>query len=248
MADYLFEVAVDSIESALIAQENGAHRIELCADLGIGGITPSHGMIELARERLSIPVHVMIRPRRGDFLYTEPEYEIMRADIEFAKSVGVQGVVFGVLEPDGTIDTDRTRVLIEQARPMNITFHRAFDMTPDPHVALRDLLQLRVDRVLTSGQKQTAEDGLSMIAELVNSAGNDLIVMPGSGINPANIRHIITTCGAREFHFSAKKPADSPVQYRNPHLSMGGTDQPDEYSRAYADGETIRAIIANATA
>ena len=147
---YRFEVAVDSLESALIAQDCGADRIELCADLGIGGITPSLGLIELAVERLQLPVHVIIRPRRGDFLYTDAEFEVMRRDIELVKSAGAQGIVVGVLQADGSIDTERTRKLIAVGRPLSITFHRAFDMCRDPRAALAELMDMGVDTLLTS--------------------------------------------------------------------------------------------------
>ena len=167
---YRFEIAVDSLESALIAQDCGADRIELCADLGIGGITPSHGMIQLATERLQIPIHVIIRPRRGDFLYSDAEFEAMRRDIEMAKSAGVQGVVVGILQSDGGIDTRRTRELIAVARPLSITFHRAFDMCRDPREALAELIDMGVDTLLTSGQAATAEAGIPLIAELVARA------------------------------------------------------------------------------
>lgn len=240
---YTFEVAVDSMESALTAQASGAHRVELCADLGIGGITPSHGMIAIAKQQLHIPIHVIIRPRRGDFLYTKAEFEIMRWDIEFAKSLGVNGVVFGILTADGRIDIARTRVLIELARPLSVTFHRAFDMTADPQQALSALMALGVDTLLTSGQQPTAEQGLPLITDLVEQAAGRIVIMPGSGINPANIRKIAQQSGATSFHFSGKKSADSGMTYRNPSLSMGGTDAGSEYQLSYADADTIRGII-----
>jgi len=242
-----FEVAVDSLESALIAQTCGAHRIELCADLGIGGITPSHAMIAIAKDRLSIPINVIIRPRRGDFLYTEAEFDIMCGDIEYAKSLGVNGVVIGVLQADGNIDIERTRELIEVARPLAVTFHRAFDMAVDPYQALDDLIELSIDTLLTSGQLSTAEQGLSVISELVKQADGRIKIMPGSGINPNNIKAIVEGSGASEFHFSGKKSVASPMQYHNPNLSMGGKDVGSEYQLSYADADTIRAIIANAT-
>lgn len=241
-----FEVAVDSIESALTAQDCGAHRIELCADLGIGGITPSHAMIAIAKQRLNILINVIIRPRRGDFLYTEMEFDIMRRDIDYVKSLGINGVVLGILQSDGHIDVERTRELIDLARPLEVTFHRAFDMTVDPHHALDSLIALGVDTLLTSGQQSTAEQGLPLIAELVKQANGRIRIMPGSGINPNNIKAIVEGSGATEFHFSGKTSVDSPMQYHNPNLSMGGKDVGSEYQRSYADADTIRAIIANA--
>ena len=243
---YTFEVAVDSIESALTAQICGAHRVELCADLGIGGITPSYGMMAVAKQRLHIPIHVIIRPRRGDFLYSEAEFDIMRRDIETAKSFGVNGVVLGLLLPDGRIDIDRTRVLIELARPLSVTFHRAFDVAVDPHTALDALIQLGVDTVLTSGQQPTAEQGLPLITALVKQAAGRIDIMPGSGINPTNIRAIVQQSGAKTFHFSGKAAVESAMTYRNPNLSMGSKGVGSEYQLSYADEDIIRSIIANA--
>lgn len=241
-----FEVAADSLESALIAEACGTHRVELCADLGIGGITPSHAMIALAQDRLSIPFNVIIRPRRGDFLYTEAEFDIMRGDIRYTKSLGVNGVVLGILLADGQIDIERTSELIEIARPLDVTFHRAFDMTVDPYPALDDLIALGVDTLLTSGQLPTAEQGLPLIADLVKQANGRIKIMPGSGINPNNIKAIVDGSGASEFHFSGKKSVASSMRYHNPNLSMGGKDVGSEYQLNYADADTIRAIIANA--
>lgn len=244
---YVFEVAVGSIESALIAQSAGANRIELCAGLAIGGITPSYGMIAIARERLDIPMNVIIRPRRGDFLYSDVEFDMMQRDIAYAKSLGVNGVVVGMLKADGTIDVDRVRVLIEQAKPLRVTFHRAFDMTVDPLQALDDLIALGVDTVLTSGQEASAEKGLSLITTLVKHAQGRVSIMPGAGIDPSNIRDIVTMSGANEFHFSGKGTVNSPMQYRNNQLAMGGGDGLSEYQLSVADADTIRAVIAQAT-
>jgi len=243
---FIFEVAVDSVESALLAQDCGAHRIELCADLGIGGITPSHAMIAIAKKRLNIPFNVIIRPRRGDFLYTDIEFDIMRGDIEYVKSNGANGVVLGLLHADGNIDIERTGELVELARPLEVTFHRAFDMAVNPQQALDELISVGIDTLLTSGQVPSAKDGLPLIAELVKQAKGRIKIMPGSGINPSNIKAIVDNSGAKEFHFSGKKLVDSPMIYHNSGLSMGGKDAGSEYQRSYADADTIRAIIANA--
>ena len=220
--DYRFEVAVDSLESALIAQDCGADRIELCADLGIGGITPSLGLIELAVERLHIPVHIIIRPRRGDFLYSEAELALMQRDIDIVKATGAQGVVFGILLADGDIDSERTRELIKAARPLSVTFHRAFDMCRDPYTALDELIALGVDTLLTSGQAATAEAGTALLADLIMQATGRIDIMPGAGINASNIRRIAEQTGARTFHFSAREPVDSPMRFRNPLFVDGG--------------------------
>ena len=239
---YRFEVAVDSLESAQIAQDCGADRIELCADLGIGGITPSHGMIELALERLDIPIHVMVRPRRGDFLYSDAEFEIMRRDIEQAKAAGAQGVVFGILLADGAIDAARTSQLVEAARPLSVTFHRAFDMCRDPRSALQQLIDLGVDTLLTSGQAPSAAEGLPLLVELVAWAAGRIDIMPGAGIHPGNIARIAEASGARTFHFSARETVDGPMEYRNARALMGQAR--NEFARSYASSERIRKIIA----
>ncbi len=242
---YRFEVAVDSLESALTAQDCGADRVEFCADLGSGGITPSLGAVQLALERLQIPIHVMIRPRRGDFLYTEAEFEAMRRDIELVKSAGAHGVVFGILLADGGVDIERTSTLVETARPLSVTFHRAFDMCRDPRATLSQLIDMGVDTLLTSGQAETAAEGIPLIAELVARAEGRIEIMPGAGINPGNIGRIAEATGARSFHFSGKETVDGPMDYRSPRLRLG--DQNSEYARAYASAQRIRGIIAALT-
>jgi len=238
---YRFEVAVDSLESALIAQECGADRVEFCADLGNGGITPSLGALQLALERLQIPVHVMIRPRRGDFLYTDAEFEAMRRDIELVKLAGAQGVVFGILLADGHIDSNKTRELLGLARPMSVTFHRAFDMCRDPRAALSELIDMCLETLLTSGQAETAADGIPLLAELVALAAGSIKIMPGAGINAGNISRIAQATGAQSFHFSGKQRVDGPMEYRSPRLRLG--DQDSEYARSYASAKRIRGIV-----
>lgn len=239
---YRFEVAVDSLESALIAQDCGVDRVELCADLGIGGITPSLGALGATVERLRIPVHVMIRPRRGDFLYTDAEYETMGRDIELAKSAGAHGVVYGMLFANGDIDLARTGELSRLARPLSVTFHRAFDMCRDPLAALAALTDLGVDTLLTSGQARTAEAGAALIADLAARAAGRIAIMPGAGINAGNIRRIADKTGARTFHFSARETVDGPMEYRNPRASMGNDDA--AFARSYASAERIRNVMA----
>lgn len=237
-----FEVAVDSLESALVAQECGVDRVELCADLGIGGISPSRGMIELACERLAIPVHVMIRPRRGDFLYTDAEFDVMRRDIEAAKSAGAQGVVFGLLLADGSIDIARTRELASAARPLSVTFHRAFDMCREPRAALGQLIDMGVNTLLTSGQAPSAAEGMPLIVELVAWAAGRIDIMPGAGIHPGNIARIAEATGAQTFHFSARETVDGPMRYRNARALMGQARS--EFARTYASAERIQKIMA----
>ena len=239
---YRFEIAVDSLKSALIAQDCGADRVEFCADLASGGITPSLGALEVAVEQLQIPIHVMIRPRRGDFLYTDAEFEMMRRDIVLVKSAGAQGVVFGILLAEGHIDSQRTRELLQVARPLSVTFHRAFDMCRDPRAALAELVDIGVDTLLTSGQAESAAGGIPRIAELVTQAGGIIDIMPGAGINAGNIGRLAEATGARTFHLSGKETLDGPMMYRRRRLALG--DQGSEYARTYASAELIRMTMA----
>lgn len=205
----IIEVCVDSIESSMVAQRAGAHRVELCANLIEGGTTPSATTIEFLRNNLKIGLNVIIRPRGGDFLYSEIELEIMKKDIRIAKSLGADGFVFGVLKENGEINYVVNKELIEIARPMSVTFHRAFDVCKDPIKGLKTLIDLGVDRLLTSGQKNKAEEGLELISELVKIAGEKIIIMPGSGINETNFSKIKSESKAKEFHVSCRTETDS---------------------------------------
>ena len=236
------EVCANSLASALAAQEGGAARVELCVALAEGGITPSAAAIELAREKLLIGLHVLIRPRGGDFCYDDPEIELMLRDIAFCKRAGVDGIVAGVLSPDGPVDVPRTRELIAAARPMSVTFHRAFDMTADAFRALDDVLALGVERLLTSGQRGSAMEGKELIAELVHRAGDRLIIMPGAGINETNVRELIKATGVREVHLSGQKRVPSRMEFRNPHVFMGVPGLP-EYEIGVTDAERIRRVV-----
>jgi copper homeostasis protein len=234
----LIEVCVDSVESALAAQEGGADRVELCANLLEGGTTPSAGMIELARARLSIGLHVIIRPRGGDFCYTDTEYEVMRRDVALAKRLGANGVVIGILLPDGSVDIPRTRALVELARPLNVTFHRAFDMARDPYLALEQLVELGIERVLTSGQEPSVLEGLDLIADLVRAAAGRIIVMPGGGTE-RNLKKVVAQSGVREVHVVGVAPVESAMHYRNERVFMGGELRPPEYTRFVTDPARI---------
>lgn len=239
----MLEICVDSVEGALAAQAGGAQRIELCDNLLEGGTTPSAGMIALSRQQIQIGLNVIIRPRGGDFCYSELEFEVMKYDIIQAKQLGADGVVIGLLNPDGTVDQARTAALIDLARPLSVTFHRAFDMAVDPVQALEDLISLGLDRVLTSGQESSALEGLDLITALVQQAGNRIIVMPGGGVNDRNIHKIVQQSGVREIHLSARSSVESAMHYRRSHVFMGGTLRPPEFSRQVADSEQIRSII-----
>ena len=236
------EVCVDSVESALAAQAGGAHRVELCAGLIEGGTTPSTGAIELARRSLQIDLNVIVRPRAGDFCYSDVELEVMQRDIAAAKALGVNGVVIGILKEDGAIDVERTRRLTDAARPMSVTFHRAFDMSRDPHEALEALVALGIDRVLTKGQEDSIWEGLDLVARLVAQAGERIIVMPGGG-RERNVRAVVERTGAREIHVVGTQIVESRMLHRNLRLSMGGAVRPPEFSWAATDPARIRAIL-----
>jgi copper homeostasis protein len=243
--NFSLEICVDNVESAIEAQNAGADRIELCSSLPEGGTTPGYGTISSARNNLTIGLHVIIRPRGGDFLYSYLNYDIMRRDIESCGEYGADGVVLGILLPDGTIDIDRTAKLIELARPMSVTFHRAYDMCKDPFKGLEDVIATGADRLLTSGQKNRVEEGVGLINQLIRQADKRIIIMPGSGINLSNITQIAVRTGAKEFHLTGRKVIDSEMVYRKENISMGGTSGIPEFSRKVADPDMIRSIISN---
>jgi len=237
------EICVDSVESAVAAQSGGANRVELCDNLMEGGTTPSCGSIEIARRLLDIKLQVIIRPRGGDFLYSDTEFDIMKRDIEAAKRLGADGVVIGLLDREGNIDIARTAELVELSRPMSVTFHRAFDVCRDPFAAIDQLADIGVDRILTSGQEATAVEGSELLAKLVEYAGNRIIIMVCGNLNERNINRVIAETGAKELHFTGFRSVDSEMQYRNDRVFMGGTLRPPEYSRAVTDAEVIRKTI-----
>lgn len=204
MGKIIFEACVESIDSAIAAEIAGADRIELCSDLEIGGITPSYGLIKSATEKLTLPVNVLIRPRGGDFVYSEQEFEVMKQDILLCRDNGVNGIVIGILHSNNTVDKERTLELIDIAQPMSITFHRAFDETVSPIEALETLINLKVDRLLTSGQTTDAYSGKDTIKKLVDYAKDRIIIMPGGGVNESNIAEIIKYTGIKEIHGSAR--------------------------------------------
>lgn len=243
----IYEICVDSVAGVRAAMDAGADRVELCANLLEGGITPSRGMIRQARAISGIGLNVIIRPRGGDFLFDADEFAIMRADIETAKAEGADGIVIGQLTAAGEIDIARTRELIALARPLSVTFHRAFDMALDPFLALETLIELGVNRVLTSGHEATVLEGLPLIAELIRRAGERIVVMPGGGITARNIDRIVAVTKPREIHFVALEPAASDMQFRRQYVFMGGELRPPEYDRLITSAATIRSIMTKAS-
>jgi copper homeostasis protein len=239
----LIEVCVDSVEGAVAAEKGGAKRVELCSALLEGGLTPSAGAIALARKRIAIGLHVILRPRGGDFLYSEAEHEVMLEDVDTAKSLGADGVVIGALTAEAEVDVTRTRELLSKARPLPVTFHRAFDMTRDPFEALETLVSLGIDRVLTSGQEESALEGLELLRELVTRAGDRIVVMPCGGIHEKNIVKVARETRAKELHVTGFVDSESGMRFRNPRVYMGGLLRPPEYTRAVTAADRIAALV-----
>jgi copper homeostasis protein len=237
------EICVDSVAGAVAAQVGGADRVELCDNLLEGGTTPSAGCLKMARKHLKIGLQAMVRPRGGDFFYDDYEMEIMREDIRVAQEIGADGVVFGCLTADGEIDRDRTAELLALARPLNVTFHRAFDMCRDPQRGLEDLIALGVDRVLTSGQEATCLEGLETLSALQKQAAGRIIILPGGGITARNLRRIVDATGAGEVHLAARTSVESKMQFRNARCFMGGTLRPPEFSWKTTDAGMVRGVV-----
>jgi len=237
----LIEVCVDSVGSAIAAERGGASRVELCSDLLEGGVTPGAGLIEAVRSSVRIPLHVMIRPRPGDFHYSDEEFDVMRRDIAFARSLRADGIALGILHTDGRIDVDRTRALVDVARPLSVTFHRAFDMTSDLTQALKDVQTAGVNRILTSGGEAGCLQGSENIASLRKHANGNIAVMAGGGIRAHNAAEIIERTGVREIHVGLATSSDSPMVYRNSRVPMGKL--PDrEYTRSQVQEEDVREL------
>ena len=238
---YKFEICANSVASCIAAQEGGADRVELCSGIPEGGTTPSFGMIRKARASIDIALNVIIRPRGGDFLYSEDELEEMIHDIRIAEELGADGLVFGCLTKEGNIDKRAMSILMEAAGSLPVTFHRAFDHSADPLKALEDIIELGCARILTSGCRPTALEGAPLLAQLVEKAGDRIIIMPGCGVKESNIAEIARLSGAREFHFSAREPVESGMIFRNPEVAMGSEDDP--YGTVQTTARRVAATI-----
>ena len=233
----VLEVCAYSLEAAIAAQAGDADRVELCANPREGGVTPSYGDIVLARQNLKIELHVLIRPRGGDFLYTSREFAAMKEDIQLCKRLGIDGVSLGILLPNGQVDRERCRELVDFAKPVSVTFHRAFDMAADPFAALEEIIAIGCDRILTSGQANSALQGASLIRDLVVRAGERIIIMAGGGVREANLAELIAMTHAREFHTSARTSISSGMKFRNPKVSLGGGE--GEYELVMVDQQQV---------
>jgi copper homeostasis protein len=236
------EVCVDSVESAIAAERGGAQRVELCSDLLEGGITPGAGLIASVRHRITIGLFVMIRPRGGDFCYTDLEFEVMREEVAHARRLGADGIALGLLDRQGRVDVVRTRQLVDLARPLHVTFHRAIDMTPDLLAALEDVLATGACRILTSGGAPSATRGIAAITRMVRAANGRIAIMPGSGITPVTIAKIAQATGVTEFHASARTAFPSPVRFRKQGMAMGDLRN-REYRRFIVREENVRALV-----
>ena len=242
----MIEVCVEGVDGAVAAAQGGADRIELCASLIEGGITPSMGTVRAAVAAVRVPVMVMVRPRGGDFLYSEREFASRLDDVAALRSSGAAGVVFGCLTADGAIDEGQTRALAEAARPLSVTVHRAFDMTADPVVALEALVRCGVDRVLTSGQRPRGIEGVGLLGQLVRQAAGRIVILGCGDLGVETIGQVRSEAGLTELHFSAPAVVASAMRYRNPALAMGGDDPEREYRHTVTDPARVRAMIAAA--
>lgn len=221
MEKYILECCVDSIESAIEAEKGGSNRLELCANLIIGGTSPSLALFKKVKEKTNIKINVLLRPRFGDFLYSDYEFEILKEEVKQFKEAGSDGVVIGCLKSDGTIDSSKMEELIALAEGMHITMHRAFDMTENPYEALREAKRLGVNTILTSGQRNTALEGKELIKALIEEAGDDLEILVGSGVNAEVIKEFLYESKAWAFHMSGKETLISKMDYKNSKVSMG---------------------------
>lgn len=235
------EIAANSLASALSAFRAGADRIELCSNLELGGTTPGPGSLIASREKLNIPIHVLIRPRAGDFVYQSSEIEEMKRTIQFCREIKIEGIVMGFLTPEGKVDRDLTLQMADHAQGMDLTFHRAFDQVLDQEEALETIIDLGFDRILTSGGMPTVPEGIRQIANLIRQADERIIIMPGGGINNFNFKDVAEHTGAREFHMSAKKVIKSPVEFR-PRRDLINAQDIHPYNYILSNEEKIRNV------
>jgi copper homeostasis protein len=242
MANILLEICCGSIDDAIQAEKGGADRVELCSALFLGGLTPSIGTIQEAKRRLKIPVMVMVRPRGGGFCYTDAEIATMERDVEAATDSGADGIVFGILQADGSIDVKRTKRIRQLIGKRQAVFHRAFDVTPDPFRALEQLVDLGITRILTSGQRDSVPEGAELIAELIERAGKRIEILPGGGIRPFNVREIVDKTRCRQVHLTAWNTVKDPSTHSRPEVTFGGVLHPPEDLYEMTDARLVREI------
>jgi copper homeostasis protein len=235
------EICVESVEAAIAAERGGASRIELCSALYEGGMTPSYALMQQTLKHIRIPAHIMVRPRGGDFFYSGIEFEVMKQDVRQCKALGVAGVVLGLLNLDGTVDVERTRELVQLARPMQVTFHRAFDSSADLMQSLEDIITTGADRILTSGGANQIVDGAEVAAVLQQRAAGRIEIMIGGGVKASNARQLFQQIGATHFHASLRAPVPSPMQYRKTEMGVGAETERD-YIRFTVKEESVREL------
>lgn len=221
MEKYILECCVDSVESAIEAKKGGANRLELCSNLIIGGTSPSIALFKSIRKNVDIKINVLLRPRFGDFLYTDNEFNIIKEEVKMFKEAGADGIVIGCLKSDGSLDIEKMEILIKEAGGMHVTLHRAFDVMKDPFLGLEQAKELGVNTILTSGQKNTALEGKNLISELIEKASNDIEILIGSGVDAQVIKSFLQDTNANAFHMSGKETLDSKMEYRKENVSMG---------------------------
>jgi len=236
------EICLDSADSAAHARDGGADRVELCDNLFGGGTTPSIGLVRVVRRTINIGLQVIIRPRGGDFCYTDREFDVMMEDTLRCREEGVDGIVIGILHPDGRVDRERCARLIEAAGPMNVTFHRAFDVARDPFEALETVISLGCTRILTSGQEGSVLEGADLIRALIEQAGDRMIIMPGGDITERNLEKIRSQTGAREYHIHLDAEQNSPMEHRPGHVYMGGLLRKPEFLNSYTSTDRVRTV------
>lgn len=239
----IIEICLESVESVIAAEKGGADRVELCSDLFEGGLTPTIGTVKTALKKSNIKINAMIRPRGGDFCYSDEEFEVMKEDIKAFKETGINGIVFGILTPEGDIDVKRSKEIIELARPLAVTFHRAFDMTRDPYKSLEELIELGVDRVLTSGQEATVPEGADLLEELVQIAGDRIIVMPGCGITERNFPKLRAKIKAKEYHIYLPYETTSKMKFHPGHIYMGGLLRQSEFTITHTSSSRVSDVM-----
>lgn len=239
----IIEICLESVESVIAAEKGGADRVELCSDLFEGGLTPTIGTVKTALKKSNIKINAMIRPRGGDFCYSDEEFEVMKEDIKAFKETGINGIVFGILTPEGDVDVKRSKEIIELARPLAVTFHRAFDMTRDPYKSLEELIELGVDRVLTSGQEATVPEGADLLEDLVQIAGDRIIVMPGCGITERNFPKLRDKIKAKEYHIYLPYETTSKMKFHPGHIYMGGLLRQSEFTITHTSSSRVSDVM-----
>ena len=239
----IIEICLESVESVIAAEKGGADRVELCSDLFEGGLTPTIGTVKTALRKSNIKINAMIRPRGGDFCYSDEEFEVMKEDIKAFKETGINGIVFGILTPEGDVDVKRSKEIIELARPLAVTFHRAFDMTRDPYKSLEELIKLGFDRVLTSGQEATVPEGADLLEELVQIAGDRIIVMPGCGITERNFPKLRDKIKAKEYHIYLPYETTSKMKFHPGHIYMGGLLRQSEFTITHTSSSRVSDVM-----